>query len=419
MPAVIAPKSGSRRSQERVAPRADHSVDRCQLPTRRGNVPRVRARVAALLVRYGDAVLASGLAAVGLIQVATLQLSSAERLAAAAGFLTLGAAAAVRSRYPEALAVGLLLLIPAGSVLPKRFGDIEAIGFFVLLAVYSLAAHTSGRRTIVGGALMFGVFVAALVGDPEEVNVAGVVFFAMVFGGPWVAGRAIRRRRLRESRLEREKQAAEAAIVEERARIARELHDVVAHAISVIVLHARAGRKVFDSKPTESRSAFDTIERTGAQALDEMRRLLGMLRAPDDEIALAPQPSLSQLDSLVERVRVAGLPVEVEVEGNVVELPPGVDLSAYRIVQEALTNALKHAGPARALVSIRYEADELILEITDDGTGVGNDSSTGHGLAGMKERVSVFGGQLEAGQHDGDGGGYALRARLPLASARP
>jgi len=141
-----------------------------------------------------------------------------------------------------------------------------------------------------------------------------------------------------------------------------------------------------------------------------------MLRETADDLALAPQPSLTRLDALGDQVRAAGLPVEIAVEGDPVELPPGVDLSAYRIVQEALTNALEHAGPARARVRVRYAEEELELEITDDGAGNGEGDGSGHGLLGMRERVAVFGGELEAGASTG--GGYALRARLPIASAR-
>jgi signal transduction histidine kinase len=376
----------------------------------------MRAQLETFIRRYGDVVLAAALTAVALIQVVALDLPPGESLAAAAMFVLLGAATAVRVRYPEALLLGLPLLSAVGILLPKRLGDIESIGLFVLLAVYSGAAHTGGRRTFAAGSLTVVLFLVSLLGDPESTNVSGVVFFGLALGAPWVAGRAVRRRRLNERRLEQEKEAAEAAIEEERARIARELHDVVAHAISVIVLQARAGRKVFASKPDESLGSFDTIERTGTQALEEMRRLLGMLRAPDDELALAPQPSLARLDALVEQVRRAGLPVELTVDGTPVDLPPGIDLSAYRIVQEALTNALKHAGPARARVLVRYEGEDLTLEITDDGLGTGDGGGTGHGLVGVRERVEVFGGELETGHRDE--GGYTLRARLPLSTAR-
>ena len=376
----------------------------------------MRDKLAGLVYEHGDLMLAATITAVALVQISLLHESVGARLAAAAAVGALGLAAARRVQKPLLLLGLLALLTAAGSLLPKHLGDIEAIGLFVLLAIYSAAAHTSGRRMLMGATLTFVMGFTAMATDPDGINIAAVVFFGLLFGAPWVAGRAIRHRRLNEQRLEREKADAEAAIVEERARIARELHDVVAHAISVIVLQARGGRRVIADDPREAREAFSVIEATGHQALDEMRRLLGMLRASDEELALAPQPSLDQLDALLEQVRAAGLPVELTVEGAPAELPPGVDLSAYRIVQEALTNALKHAGPAQARVTVRYGEGELELEIADDGTGSGDGKGSGHGLIGMRERVSVYGGELHAGHRPG--GGYALRARLPLGSAR-
>lgn len=234
----------------------------------------------------------------------------------------------------------------------------------------------------------------------------------------------MRYRRGRERTLERltldleqeREEKARAAVAEERARIARELHDVVAHAISVIVLQARGGRRSLATDPADARAALDTIEEVGTQALAEMRRLLGMLRRDDAEIARAPQPSLRYLDTLAAQMREAGLPVDLAVEGEPIELPPGVDLSAYRIVQEALTNALKHAGPATARVVVRYGRDDLELEIADSGPGAAASNGEGHGLVGMRERVSLYGGRLEAGPRDG--GGFAVSARLPLDSSR-
>jgi signal transduction histidine kinase len=202
-------------------------------------------------------------------------------------------------------------------------------------------------------------------------------------------------------------------VVEERARIARELHDVVAHSVSVMTVQTGAVRRLLTPDQERERETLLAVERTGREALNEMRRLLGMLRATDEAEGLAPQPSLRQLDTLVEQVREAGLPVELKVEGAPVDLPPGLDLSAYRIVQEALTNALKHAGPARATVAVRYGPDELELEIADDGRGAANGTGTGGGLVGMRERAALVGGRLEAGPRNG--GGYAVRARLPLA----
>jgi signal transduction histidine kinase len=201
-------------------------------------------------------------------------------------------------------------------------------------------------------------------------------------------------------------------VLEERTRIARELHDVVAHAISVIVLQARGARHALATEPADARGALDSIEETAVQALAEMRRLLGMLRESDDEVALAPQPSLAHLDELVAHIREAGVPVDVHVEGAPRDLAPGVDLSAYRIVQEALTNALKHAGPTRARVVIRYGEDSIQLEVEDSGKGGATTQDGGHGLAGIRERVELFGGDLESGPRSN--GGYAVRATLPL-----
>jgi signal transduction histidine kinase len=269
---------------------------------------------------------------------------------------------------------------------------------------------------------MGGLGAAALIAATvaEQFSLGDLLFIALIVGSGWLVGRAMRYRRERERVLERltvdldheREEKARAAVAEERVRIARELHDVVAHAISVIVLQARGGRRSLATDPGETREALDMIEATGSQALAEMRRLLGMLRRDDEEIALAPQPSLRYLDNLAEQVREAGLPVDVSIEGKPNELSPGVDLSAYRIVQEALTNALKHAGPATAQVVVRYREKDLELEIADTGLGAGASNEGGHGLAGMRERVSLYGGKIEAGPRDG--GGFAVKARLPL-----
>ena len=322
-----------------------------------------------------------------------------------------------RRRWPLAvLALNILAWVVIDLESPIN-EDPLALAITLAIAVYSVGAHTSGRQVLAGVLLVATLCLAGTIADANEGTVGdflgNAVFFFTIFGGLWLAGRAIRRRRARERELIVERdEGARAAVADERARIARELHDVVAHGVSVIVLQARGGRRVLDEDPEEAREAFDSIESTGKQALAEMRRLLGLLRSDDAELALAPQPSLAQLDRLVAQIREAGLPVEVEVEGEPVELPPGVDLSAYRIVQEALTNALRHAGPAHAHVRVRYRADELELEITDDGPGATNGDGGGHGLVGMRERVAVYGGELRAGSRLE--GGFALRARLPL-----
>jgi signal transduction histidine kinase len=379
-------------------------------------VSSVRDDLVGVIRRRGDELVAVALTALVLVQVAAVYEQSWSRLVAAAGAIVLGVAAARRVRVPLVL-LGLVLAISiAAATLPRLSGDVDAVGLFLLLAVYSAAAHTSGRLALVAGGMTAGLYVVDLASDPSAISGEVVVFLAILLGAPWTVGRAVRHRRLDERRLEFEKAKAATAIVEERARIARELHDVVAHSISVMVLQARGGRRVLQSDPADASDAFAIIERTGQQALDEMRRLLGMLRRSDEQLTLAPQPSLKELGTLVEQVRVAGLAVEVIVEGEPRELPPGVELSAFRIVQEALTNSLNHAGPARARVVIRYRADDLELEIADDGPGTGEGSGSGYGLIGMRERVSLYGGELQAGRRPE--GGYALRVRLPLGAVR-
>ena len=208
---------------------------------------------AELTRRHGDVVLAAGLVGVALVQTWLLDVSTAAKVATSAAFVALGVFTALRARSPVLFLVVLISLLVLGALLPKQFGDVESTGLFLLLAVYSGAAHTSGRRALAAGALTSALFLTLVIADPEETNLSGVAFFMLIIGGPWVAGRAIRRRRLSEQRLEREKSAAEHTIAEERTRIARELHDVVAHAISVIVLQARGGRRLLDTEPEHTR----------------------------------------------------------------------------------------------------------------------------------------------------------------------
>jgi signal transduction histidine kinase len=291
----------------------------------------------------------------------------------------------------------------------------------LLIIFYSLGAHADRRRALIAGALGGGaVFVGDLVdlllgqSTPEDTVPAW-----FMIGAAYGVGFALRGQRVqstllahRAERLEREReQKARLAVAEERVRIARELHDIVAHAISVIVVQAQAGQRVLEGEQASAREALGSIETTGRQALVEMRRLLGILRKEDQELALAPRPSLAYLDVLAERVREAGLPVDLHVEGEAKPLPPGVDLSAYRIVQEALTNVLKHAGPASAQVVVRYRPDDVELEISDDGRGPGDGREGGHGLVGMRERAALVGGNVESGTNGGRG--FIIRARLP------
>jgi signal transduction histidine kinase len=376
----------------------------------------VPARTAQVVRRFGNPLLAVGIVTLMVVQVWLLDVSTASKVATTVGALALLVPLALRVRMPLILLAGFAAFALMGEWLPKSALDVAAFGLIALVVLYNAGAHTSSRRAWVSGAAAAAIGLVVAIRDPDGFSFGGVIFFGLFFGAPWLVGHVVQRRRLGEAQLRRERAAAEAAVRDERARIARELHDIVAHAISVIVLQARGGRRMLDSEPIETRGALDTIEQTGQQALVEMRRLVGLLRESDEQLALAPQPTLSQLSRLVEQVQAAGLPVELVIEGDPVELPPGVDLSAYRIVQEALTNALKHAGPANARVSLRYRPDGLDVEVTDDGTGIGDGDGGGHGLVGIRERVSVYGGELDAGPQTN--GGYAVRVRLPYASER-
>jgi len=303
-----------------------------------------------------------------------------------------------------------------------------------LVAPYSVALYGSRRvRLIAAACAGFALIVLALPvssgwdrGNSLALLVAGA--------GAWLVGEVMRNRRAgvadlaeRTARLERERdlEAARAA-AEERLRIARELHDVVAHNLSVVVVQAQAAQRILDRDVERARGVVVSIERTGREALDEMRRLLGVLRAgepsgdgeAEGDGLFGPQPGLAHLGELVEQLHAAGLPVSLRVEGDERPLEAAVDLSAFRIVQEALTNALRHAGPARAEVVLRYHPRDLELTVSDDGRGGSARfdgrpvPGSGHGLVGMRERVELFGGELAAGPRPG--GGYEVRARLPL-----
>ena len=333
---------------------------------------------------------------------------------------------AVRRRAPAAtllIAAGALVL--SALLVSHSHGVPVEVFLALLLAFYSVGAHCDDRRSVVVGAAAVAAIAAADVARPGSFSASGTRPAAwLVFAIAWLVGRDLRRRRQRVAdledravQLEREREEqAQLAVAEERARIARELHDVIAHGVSVIVVQAQAGPHLLND-PERIRSAFHSIESSGRDALSELRRLLGILRTGDQQLAIGPQPGLGSLQSLVEQVRASGLPIEMRIEGEPVQLPAGIDLSAYRIVQEALTNIVKHAGDATAEVVIRYRARELELDVVDNGRGgAGSVNGSGHGLIGMRERVALYGGTLNAGTRTG-GGGYAVRARLPLGDA--
>jgi len=333
------------------------------------------------------------------------------RVAAALVAPALTASVAVRRRYPTLVGIGVPALTAFELAL---WGDPQivanAVAYFC--ALYALAVWTPPRRFALGAALIVAVDLAASVGPKQ--NLRNTLPFALLTPVVMLLVRRVIGDRERRAELaERERDlAAREAVVEERARIARELHDAIAHDVSMMVIQAGAERRVLDGERGSTREVLETVERIGRGALTEMRRLVGMLRS-DAGDPLAPQPGLNDLPMLVTRVREAGLSVELRVEGERRELPVGIELSAYRIVQEALTNALKHAGEARAAVHVRYGVDSLELEIVDDGTGAPAPvSSGGHGLVGMRERVALYGGRLDAGRRPS--GGFAVRVLLPI-----
>ena len=275
-----------------------------------------------------------------------------------------------------------------------------------------------GLAIVVAGA-------AIIVYNLPEHSAAEQIFIPLVFGISWLGGFALRERaeeaeaaEARAAKAEREREAAaRIAVAEERARIARELHDIVAHAVSVMVLQVGAVRHKLPQALAEDRQALEGVEQAGRAALAEMRRLLGAMRHDGQELELTPQPGLDGLDSLLEEVGRAGLPVQLHLDGDAFPLPRAMDLSAYRIIQEGLTNALKHAQASHADVTLRYRTDELQIEVRDDGNGTATNDGLGHGLVGVRERVNIYGGEMTAGT--ATGGGFILGARLPLGGNRP
>jgi signal transduction histidine kinase len=346
--------------------------------------------------------------------------------------LILGAPLLLRRRAPllmwAAIWAGLALALTLDRPLNPDFGPYpptpEPFTFVLLAAAYSLGAHASPRRAAAGLIVAVPVVVelnhhggiGLLFGsqhDPVDAPLALLQIVAFLLAGVLVrARREAVSMAARSAALERQAEQATAA---ERARIAREMHDIVAHHLSVIVLQAGGARA--SGKPAEA--TLEKIENSARQALSETRRLLGVLRDPEEETGLAPQPGIGDLDALAANVQAAGLPVHLVIDGDLAALPATVDVSVYRIVQEALTNVLKHAGPAHADVTIGCGPDAVTVEVTDDGTGESGQQvlAGGHGLAGMRERAAVFGGELAAGPRPH--GGYAVRARLPLGDGLP
>jgi signal transduction histidine kinase len=289
-----------------------------------------------------------------------------------------------------------------------------------LASAFLLGNVRDSRRAWTGLAIVLGSITTVVYNIPGHLT-AELIFIPVDFGIAWAAGYALRERaekaeaaETRAMRAEREREAAaRVAVAEERARIARELHDVVAHAVSVMVLQVGAVRHKLPDALAEDREALSGVERAGRTALTEMRRLLSAMRRDGDEVEFTPQPGLDGLEALLEEVGRAGLPVVLHVDGRPVPLPRGVDLSAYRIVQEGLTNALKHARASDADVTVRYRPEELEIEVRDNGLGSATSDGLGHGLVGIRERVKLYGGEMSAGT--ATGGGFVLSTRLPIS----
>lgn len=306
--------------------------------------------------------------------------------------------------------------------IPVRMSD-----FALAIALYTLVAYTNRKTALIySGWLLAGTLLWAIF-QVGEIQAVFLVFFVfMIFGFSWAMGEFIGARRAYQREMEQRlllleterDQQAKIAVGEERSRIARELHDVVAHAVSVMIVHADGAAYTIRSQPEVAENAVRTIADTGRLALTEMRRLLGVLRSEDAETQWAPQPDARGVVELAENTRAAGVPVRLEINGDVDDLPVGVGLSIYRIVQEALTNIIKHAGAGTtAMVRLARTPEELRLEVIDNGFGTPHDVvkvSGGNGLIGMRERAAVLGGEFEAGPNPG--GGWRVRATFPLAA---
>ena len=382
----------------------------------------IRARARSLGPARVDALIAAAFLVEGLLEAVLLYPDARYRWVAMLATVALAGALALRRRSPLTAAMIAMGSFVAYQPLGREINDNVYSAFFaVMFLLFSLGLHeTRGRSLLVGGVLTFITGVVASTIDSYPNTVLDVIVGSTVIAaGPMLLGRVIANRsslnatllekaeRLRRDRTEQAEQAA----AEERARIANELHDVVAHAMSAMVVQAGGARRLAGKDPERARAAFAAVEDTGREALTEIRRLLGVLRHQDDEIALAPQPSLRHLASLVRRVEAAGLPVALEVDGEERPLPPGVDLTAYRLVQAALGDALEQGAAGRAEVVVRYRPDGIDLEVTDDGAG----GDGARRLPGIRERVSLYGGQLHAGRRRS--GGHAVRAKLPVGGA--
>jgi signal transduction histidine kinase len=377
---------------------------------------RLQARIRQLVPSKID-LLAAGLLAV--LSAALLAGSRHPIPAVALGIL--GSASVATRRRAPVFSVLSIVAVSALIALIDHGAQEPAQGIATACCFYTLAGRPAARRNVDVALLVLVVGAVALTPQGGAVNV--VVKWVLFVLLPYLAGRTVRSRRglTREleanaERVRREQEArARAATAEERTRIARELHDVIAHSLSVMVIQTVAAREVAADDRAAASAALGAVQLAGREALLEMRRLIGVLRHGDIELAGSAAPGLDQLDRLAQQARLSGLPVEVNMLGRRRRLPEALDLVAFRIVQEALTNSIKHAGPARASVTVTFAAEMLELEICDDGRGVTPDRAVdggGHGLVGMRERLALFDGELSIGCRPG--GGFRVYAQLPM-----
>ena len=381
-------------------------------------VKRFASRLRAMDVRRLDVIIGLVILVEGQLELLVnlpSGLDTVERIAAHVGVALPGFGLMLRTRAPVAAALIGIAAFPAITWMGTAVSEavtVALLAVFVLL--FSMAALTDGRRLVagtVGAAVLLSVAFAT---DPTDNGLGDIVFaFALLLGASVLGGGALRNRlrldavmRERAARLERERgQAVEQAAADERARIAGELHDLVSHALTAMVVQASGARGLVGRDPDRARDTFAAIEDSGRDALTEMRRLLGVLRRSDEEIALAPQPSIERVTALVDRERGGGLPVVLEIEGEARRLPVGADVIAYRVVQQALRGAREGGDAGSALVRVRYRDSALELEIADDGEGE-------RPLLAIQERVALYGGELVAGRRRS--GGHLVRASIPI-----
>jgi signal transduction histidine kinase len=329
-----------------------------------------------------------------------------------------------RRRFPFAAPFVFWLIAAGVTFIDGRLVAFTTSTFVLGMTGAFLLGHVHNRARARIGLLIVLVAEVIIVRNIPGHPASQLVFIPILFGICWVAGFALRDRTdeaeaalARASEAERDREVAtQIAVSEERARIARELHDIVAHAVSVMVLQVGAVRHRLRDTRGEDREVLMGVEQTGRSALAEMRRLLAVTRRDGDDVELTPQPGLDGLDSLVKRIERTGLPVRVRIEGEPFPLPRGVDLSAYRIVQEGLTNAVKHAAASHAEVAVRYARAEIRIDVRDDGQGTNSSDGLGHGLIGVRERVNLYGGEMSAGTVNGRG--FLLSTRLPVTPER-